>query len=107
MRPAYGLFLFVFLLSCRNAFGQKDNNSVLDKKITLEIQQETIAGILEKISIQAKVFFSYDASLIEADKKTDLSIAGQTIRVALDTLFHSRFGYKVLEEQIIITKPGI
>src|ERR1035437_2506742 len=107
MRPAYGFFLFVFLLSCRIAFGQKEDNSVLDKKITLKIQQETIAGILEKISAQANVFFSYDASLIEADKKTDLSVTNQTIREALDTLFHSKFGYKVLEEQIIITKPGI
>jgi len=107
MRPAYGLFLIVFLLTCRIAVAQKEDNSVLDKKITLEIQQETIANILEKISAQAKVFFSYDASLIEADKKTDLSVTDQTIRVVLDTLFHSRFGYKVLEEQIIITKPVI
>ncbi|HEX7584507.1 MAG TPA: carboxypeptidase-like regulatory domain-containing protein [Prolixibacteraceae bacterium] len=105
MRPAYGLFLFVSILSCRIALGQKENNSVLDKKITLEIQQETITGILEKISAQANVFFSYDASLIEADKKTDLSVTDQTIRVTLDSLFHSKFSYKVLDEQIIITKP--
>ena len=105
MRPSYGIFLFVFLLSCRTAFGQKENNSVLDKKITLNIQQETIAGILEKISAQARVFFSYDASLIEADKKTDLSVTDQTIQTTLDSLFHSRFSVQVLDEQIIISKP--
>ncbi|HEX7583792.1 MAG TPA: hypothetical protein VF373_03820, partial [Prolixibacteraceae bacterium] len=107
MKPVYGLFLVVFLLSVRIAFGQKENNSVLDKKITLQIQQETIARILEKISSQAQVFFSYDASLIEADRKTDLSITDQTIRETLDTLFNSKFGYKVLGEQIIITQPEI
>jgi hypothetical protein len=107
MRPVYGLYLVVFLLSGRIAFGQKENTSVLDKKITLEIQQETIAGILEKISAQAQVFFSYDASLIEADKKTDLTIADLSIRETLDSLFHSKFGYKTLGEQIIITLSGI
>lgn len=107
MKPVYGLLIVVFLLSFRIAFGQKENNSVLDKKITLEIQQETIAGILEKISSQAQVFFSYDPILIEADKKTDLSITDKTIRETLDVLFDSKFGYKVLGEQIIITKPEV
>lgn len=107
MRPLYGFFFVVFLFSGRIAFGQKENFSVLDKKITLEIQQETITSILEKISTQAQVFFSYDATLIEADKKTDLLITDLSIRETLDSLFHSKFGYKVLGEQIIITLPGI
>lgn len=107
MKPVYGLFIIVFLFSVRIACGQKENNSVLDKKITLSATNETVATILEKISTQAQVFFSYDALLIDAERKTDFSITAKSIQDALDLLFDFQFQYKVLGEQIIITAPEI
>lgn len=105
MKPVCGFLLIVFLLLFENSFGQKENNSVLEKKVTLQVTAETIASILDKISIQAKIFFSYDASLIEADKKKDISVTDQSIRETLDLLFESRFEYKVMGDQVIIAKP--
>lgn len=105
--PAYGLLLIVFLLSIRVAFGQKENISVLETKISIDASHETVASILEKISLQAQVFFSYDALLIESERKADISITDKTIREALDILFNSRFDYKVLGEQIIIAIPEV
>lgn len=105
MRPVYGLLMIVFLLSFGNSFGQKENNSVLEKKITLQATSETIAAILDKISAQTKVFFSYDAQLIEAERKTDISVVNKSIRETLDLLFDSRFEYKILGDQVIIAKP--
>ena len=107
MKPAYGFLLIVFLLSIGIAFGQKENNPVLDKKISIEAKNETIASVLEQISSQAQVFFSYDALLIEAERKTDISVADKTIKETLDILFHSKFEYKVLGEQVIITIPEV
>jgi len=107
MRPVYGLIIIVFLLSSRITYGQKENNSVLDKKISLSVKGEPISSILDKITSQTQVFFSYDASLIEADTKTDLSITDKTIKETLDVLFDSQFEYKVLGEQIIITLPEV
>jgi len=105
MKPVYGIFLIVFLLSARTACGQKENTSVLDKKITLGARNESISAILDKISTQAQVFFSYDATLIEADKITDLSVTDKTIQETLEILFHSQFAFKSLGDQIIITQP--
>ena len=107
MKPVCGLFLIVFLLSFRVSFGQTENNSVLEKKISIEANNATIAFILDQISSQAQIFFSYDALLIEAEKKTDISITDKTIRETLDSLFHSKFSYKVLGEQIIIAIPEV
>ncbi len=104
MNSKYGVLLLVFLLSFRIAWAQKENNSVLDQKITLEAHQKSITSILDSISSQAHVFFSYDAVLIEADKITDLSANGITIQETLDSLFHSKFEYQVLGDQIIIAK---
>lgn len=105
MKPVYGLLTIVFLLSFGYSFGQKENNSVLDRKITIQATSETIASVLDRISAQTKVFFSYDVLLVEADKKTDISVSDKSIRETLDILFNSRFEYKILGDQIIITKP--
>ena len=99
--------MIVLLLSCGFSFGEKENNPVLEKKISLYAKNETVASILDKISLQAQVFFSYDALLIEAERKADISITNRTIKEALDNLFNNKFEYKVLGEQIIITVPEV
>lgn len=105
MKPSRGLILIVFLLFLKVSFGQKENNSALDTKISIEAQNETIASVLEKISSQTQVYFSYDPSLIEADRRMDASLTDKTIREILDILFESKFVYRTLDNQIIITKP--
>lgn len=103
--PANGLILLVLLLSIRFSYGQKENISVLDKKITLEVNNESIATILDLISQQAKVFFSYDAALIKAEKQSSIAVADKTIQETLDTLFNKQFQYKLLGDQIVISAP--
>ncbi len=105
MKPTYGVLLLVFLLCSAKISAQKENKSVLDQKITISIQNLPITSILDSISSQAKVFFSYDAILIEADKQTNLSVIEKSLQETLDTLFHSKFEYQVLGDQIIIANP--
>jgi len=103
MKPACGLILIVFLLSLKVTFGQKENNTVLDKKISIEAKNETIASVLDKITSQSHVFFSYDATLINAEKKIDASLTDKTIGEILNVLFESKYVYQVLDDQIVIT----
>ena len=103
MKPACGLILIVFLLSVKVTFGQKENNSVLDKKISIEAKNETVALVLDKITSQSHVFFSYNATLINAEKKIDASLTDKTIREILNVLFESKYFYQVLDDQIVIT----
>lgn len=99
--------MIVFLLWCRIAFGQRENNTVLEKRINIEARNESISSILDTISSRAKVFFSYDPLVIEAEERADISITGKTIRETLDVLFKSKFEYKVLGEQVIIVLPEV
>lgn len=107
MKPVRGLLLLVFLLSFIFAKGQKENNSILNRKITLELRNTPIASILDIISSVAHVNFSYDASLFDAEKKTSLAVTDKTIQEALDLLFNNSFIFKELGDQIIIARPGI
>ena len=106
MKQAWGFFLIVFLLSMKVSLGQEENNSALDKIISIEARNETIASVLEKIAAQAHVYFSYDPTAINADKKIDASITSKSIREVLDVLLESKFTYQALDQQIIITLPG-
>ncbi len=105
MKSACGLVLIVFLLSLKVTFGQRENNSALDKKVTIEVKNETIASVFEKISLKTQIYFSYDASLIDDTKKIDASLSDKTIKEILDLLLESKFIYRVLDDQVIITKP--
>jgi len=102
MKPTYGVFFLVFILCSAIVSAQNENNSVLNRRITLHIQNQAITSILDSLSSQAKVFFSYDAVLIGADKQTYLSVSEKSLQEALDTLFQSKFEYQVLDDQIII-----
>jgi hypothetical protein len=103
MRPVYRFLLIIFFLTVKNVFGQEENNSMLDKKISLEAKAEPIGSILDRISAQANVFFSYDALLIKAELPKDISVANESIRKTLDRLFDDQFEYKVIGDQIVIT----
>lgn len=105
MKPVYGL-LIVFLLLMRVSFAQGEDNSVLDQRMDIEVKNESIASVLEKISSHTQIYFSYDPSLIEADKRIDASLTSKSIREILDAILPSRFSYQVLENQVIITLPG-
>ncbi|OFX60659.1 MAG: hypothetical protein A2066_08285 [Bacteroidetes bacterium GWB2_41_8] len=103
MKPACGFFLIVFLLLMKVSFGQKENNAALEKRITIEARNETISSVLDKISAQTQIFFSYNAALIDPAKKIDASLSDKTIKEILDIIFESKFVYRVLDDQIIIT----
>jgi len=105
VRPVLGLLLIVSILSFRIVLGQNRGSSILDRRINIEARNTSIATILDKISSRGKVFFSYDPLVIDADRKTNISITAKTIRETLDYLFKSKFEYKVLGEQIVITIP--
>lgn len=105
MKPACGFFLIVFLLSIKISYGQVETNAALDKTVSIEARNETIASVLEKISSQTQLYFSYDPSMIADDKKIDASFTDKSIREILDILLESKFTYHVLDKQIIITTP--
>lgn len=104
MKPVYGL-LIVFLLLMKVSFAQGEDNPVLDQRVDIEVKNESIASVLEKISSLTQVYFSYDPTLIEADKRIDASLTSKSIREILDVILPSRFSYRVLDNQVIITLP--
>ncbi len=96
--------LLTILLFSGSIYGQQDG-SVLEKRVTIVQQNQTLSSILDQLSWQAGVFFSYDASVIDADKKYNIEAADKSLFTVLNKLFDAKkFRFSERENQIIISE---
>lgn len=97
------------LLFCATLKGQQQGGSVFERRISIQAENQPLAAILDQISWQARVYFSYDASLIEAERTYTLHAIDKSLFFVLKKLFNpENFQFTELENQVIITKnPSI
>ena len=100
----FWLFSAILLLSFHSG-GQQQDGSVFERRISIHAENQPLSGILDQISWQARVYFSYDASLVEADKMHTINAIEKSLYSILYELFNpNEFLLTELENQIIITK---
>ena len=96
--------LLAILLFSVSLYGQQDG-SVLEKRVTIVQENQTLSNILNHLSWQAGVFFSYDASIVDAEKKYSIEAADKSLFTVLNELFDNRqFKFSERENQIIISE---
>ncbi len=83
---ATGIFILLLLFSL-TVFCQSKPVPLLEHRVTIEMQEETIEAVLTEISRQAEATFSYSPEALNASKKISLSVDKQTVRFALNALF--------------------
>lgn len=96
--------LSILLLSLFS-MGQQQDGSVLEQRISIHQKQQTLDFIFEQISWQAGVYFSYDASILDANKKYTLEANNKSLYTILHQILNpDSYQLTELENQIIITK---
>jgi hypothetical protein len=104
----YAKFIWVIisiLLLSFPSLGQQQDGSVFERRISIQAENQPLNTILDQISWQARVYFSYDASLVEAGKTHTIHAIEKSLYSILNQLFNSEvFQFYELENQIIITK---
>lgn len=104
LKIKFCIWLTILLLSFSSGAQQQDG-SILERRVTINQQNQNLIFILDQLSWQAGVFFSYDASLFSGDKKYSVEAASKSLFTILNTLFSSNdFKFTELENQIIISK---
>jgi len=85
---------------------KSDDQSLLSKKISIEIKNETLQNALNKIAAKVKgVSFSYDAKSISAISKVNLSAINKPVWAILDELLKPYgFSFTVVGKNIIINR---
>lgn len=89
-----------------NSIAQNEDLTILDKKISIEFQEETIPVILEEISLTGGINFSYDPSIIDETKLLSGSYQDEELGLILWDILGDQFIIQAMEEQIIIKLPG-
>src|SRR5579871_1346105 len=99
------ILLITIMAGSRSAEAQ----SLLDHRIAISFQKDSLGAVLETISQVMRCTFSYNSSLLNRDSLVTLPPQNMTVRQLLDTLFHGRLEYRENGHYIILlpatTKP--
>jgi len=80
---------------------------LLERIITITLEQERTDVALNKISQQGNFTFSYNPAAIDAGKIVTAAFTGMTVREVLDELFKGAVHYKARGNYIILTKGKV
>ena len=98
-------FLIAILLFPALIYGQQQNGSVFENRITINQKNQTLNTILDQISWQAGVYFSYNTSIFDAEKKYSIEATDKSLYTVLNQLLNpAEFEFIEIENQIIISK---
>jgi len=77
---------------------------VLERTITLSVNQDRIETVLKKVSERGGFTFSYNPAIIDLSRTVTADYANMTVREILDVLFKSTIRYKARGDYVILTK---
>ena len=96
--------LFVLCISIEG-IAQTKRHPALDKKISLNSNEQLLKDVLNKISAKTGLYFSYDPTVFDAEKRVTIHYSQQKTEEILKDLFRDEYVFKLLQNQVIITKP--
>ena len=95
------LFIFILIISIAKVNAQ---DNILSQKITLSANNISTKEILKQIESVAKVKFSYNSEIIDADKIVSLDADNIKLEDCLDQIFQNTISYRVAGNHIILLK---
>ncbi|HOZ13570.1 MAG TPA: carboxypeptidase-like regulatory domain-containing protein [Tenuifilaceae bacterium] len=98
--------LLLFLISTLTINIKSQNSSVppLEREVTLTISNESVPFVLNAISQQTAVVFSYSPNVISTTNKISIDVNAKSVRHTLNTIFTGTVKYKVKGKYIILQK---
>jgi len=98
-------FLSLAAILCLSHFAlAQQKTPILERKISLSLNNEKLPGALHQISQQARFSFSYSSSIISDEQTITLALDKKTVREALNTIFKGTMNYKEKNNHLILTK---
>lgn len=98
------IILLAILFLSQNIRGQEQDGSVFEKRVTINQKNQPLNAILDQLSWQAGVYFSYNASLQNSNEKFNIEANDKSLFTVLNQLFNpNEFKFTELENQVIIS----
>lgn len=104
LKKALKIIVFIFLLIHFNSIYSQEN--ILNQKISLKSQTNTVYRILNQVSRQTSCFFIYDSQVVDGDKTVRIKKGEREINSLLDEILDEPdLNYKIIENYIVIYIP--
>ena len=98
------IFISCILFICSGNIFAQQLNSILEKEISLNFQNERTIKVLEKIEQLGSFHFSYPSDLINPNRETSIQVKNKTIRECLYIIFKKEISFKQKGRYIILQK---
>lgn len=96
------IVVLLFLISVTQTFAL--DAYAQNKRLSLDVKNETIIKILEKIEDQSEFYFMFDASRINVNQRKTVDCENQLITNILDQLFEDTgITYSIKDRQVLLT----
>src|SRR5690606_31698894 len=87
-------------IACLSAAGQ---TPLLERRITLSIEDKRLDEALIQISAAGRFIFSYSPAILDGDKVVRYNFVDRSVREILDEIFKGTVQYKARGKYIILT----
>ncbi|WP_164849984.1 SusC/RagA family TonB-linked outer membrane protein [Mucilaginibacter limnophilus] len=105
MKLTIGQLIIAILLTGLSYAKDTNGQALLEKTVTITIQNEKLENALKELSKQANIKFSYSREIIETGRHVSVSAKNEKLSSILDVLFKSSgIQYEVISDRIILTK---
>ena len=96
----YAFYFIVFSVP----FCSFSQTPLLERPITLRFNNEKISVVLDNISKQGNVSFSYNSAIFDVNNRGDITVVNKPVREVLNLIFKGIITYKVRGNYIILQK---
>ncbi len=95
------IFISLLCLLSFESFSQE--NDLLERKVSLDVNNESIVNILVEIESKSGVSFSYESNIIDSEKRKSINLANTSITDILEVIFYkTSLKYAALNDKIVI-----
>ncbi|MGQ7870113.1 carboxypeptidase-like regulatory domain-containing protein [Sunxiuqinia sp. sy24] len=103
MKPSTLITSLLFLLLPFLIHAQEKQAIQLDAKVSVRVENGRLLDLMNQISNQTGIYFSYDPMLVNSDKAISINLQNQPIKTVLKVVFKDEFHFNLLKNQLIIT----
>ncbi len=97
------LFISILLLLADDLLSQ----SILDKRISFNANNQRLDDVLSIISNRAGFSFSYNSNIVKRDSLVTLNVDNRTVRQVLNQLFNGNYEYKESGNYVILRRVSL
>lgn len=107
MRISLAQMSIMALLTSMVYAAELKGQEVLERKISLNLQNRRVGTILLRIEKQAAVRFTYKASAIDTEKKVSVQVKNRELGVVLQDIFGPAVTYQLVGSEIILKERKV